>query len=72
MHDGGQGSFDFAHGGPNAMERLLKIFDDVDDVLAVARLQAGPLAVTLALLVAFLAVVGGVFLFGPADLYASP
>lgn len=72
MNDGGQGSFDFTHGGPNVMERLLKIFDDVDDVLAVARLQAGPLAVTLALLVAFLAVVGGMLFFGPADLYASP
>jgi hypothetical protein len=72
MSDGGQGSFDFAHGGPNAMERLLKLFDDVDDFCAVARLQAGPLAVTLALLVVFLAAVGAVFLLGPPDLYASP
>ena len=72
MSDGGQGSFDFTHGGPNAMERLLKLFDDVDDVLAVARLQAGPLAVTLALLAVFMAAVAGVFLFGSADLVASP
>ena len=54
------------------MERLLRWLDDVDDFLAVARLQMGPMAVTLVLLVVFLAVVGAVFVLGPADLLAAP
>ena len=54
------------------MERFLKWLDDVDDFLAVARLQAGPLLVTVALVAAFLAVLGIVFVLGPPDLHASP
>jgi hypothetical protein len=54
------------------MERLLRWLDDVDDFLAVARLQMGPVVVTLALLAVFLAVVGAVFVLGPADLHAAP
>ena len=54
------------------MERLLKWLDDIDDFLAVARLQAGPALVTLVLLVAFLAVLGIVFVLGPPDLHAAP
>lgn len=54
------------------MERILKLLDDVDDFLAVARLQVGPVVVTIALLAAFLAVVGVVFVLGPPDLHAAP
>jgi hypothetical protein len=54
------------------MERILKVLDDVDDFLAVARLQVGPVVVTIALLAAFLAVVGVVFVLGPPDLHAAP
>jgi hypothetical protein len=54
------------------MERILKWLDDVDDFLAVARLQAGPVVVTIALLAVFLAVLGAVFLLGPPDLHAAP
>jgi hypothetical protein len=54
------------------MERFLKWIDDWDDLLAMLRLQAGPVLVTLLLLAAFLAVVGAVFVFGPPDLLAAP
>ena len=54
------------------MERLLKWLDDVDDLLAVTRLQLGPVAVTVALLVLFLAVLGIVFVSAPPDLLAAP
>jgi hypothetical protein len=54
------------------MERILKWLDDVDDFLAVARLQAGPVVVTIALLAVFLAVLGAVLLLGPPDLHAAP
>ena len=54
------------------MERFLKWFDDVDDLLAVLRLQAGPLLVTVVLFMAFLAIVGAVFVFGPPVLHAAP
>jgi hypothetical protein len=54
------------------MERLLKWLDDMDDWLAVARLQAGPVLVTVALLAAFLAALGIVFVLGPSDLLAAP
>jgi hypothetical protein len=54
------------------MERFLKWLDDVDDFLAVARLQAGPALVTVALLAAFLALLGIVFVLGPPDLHAAP
>jgi hypothetical protein len=54
------------------MERLLKWIDDFDDLFAVARVQAGPVLVTLLLLVAFVVTVGAVFLFGPPDLLAAP
>jgi hypothetical protein len=54
------------------MERILKWLDDLDDVVAVTRLQAGPVFVTIALLVAFLAVLGFAFVLGPPDLLAAP
>jgi len=54
------------------MERLLKWLDDIDDFLAVTRLQAGPVAVTLVLLVLFVAVVAAVFVLGPPELLAAP
>lgn len=54
------------------MERLLKWIDEFDDLFAVARVQAGPVLVTLLLLVAFAVTVGAVFLFGPPDLLAAP
>lgn len=49
------------------MEQLLKWLDDLDDVFAVTRLQIGPLAATLALLMLFVAAVGVVFLIAPPD-----
>ena len=54
------------------MDRFLKLLDDVDDFLAVTRLQAGPVLVTVALLAAFLAVLGIVLVLGPPDLLAAP
>jgi hypothetical protein len=54
------------------MERLLKWLDDWDDLLALARVQAGPILVTLALLVMFVAIVAAVFVLGPPDLHAAP
>jgi hypothetical protein len=54
------------------MERILKWLDDIDDFLAVTRLQAGPVLVTIALLVMFLAVLGVAFVLGPPDLLAAP
>jgi hypothetical protein len=54
------------------MERLLKWLDDVDDLLAVTRLQLGPVAVTVALLALFLAVLGVVFVIAPPELFAAP
>ena len=54
------------------MERLLKWIDDFDDLVAVTRLQAGPLVVSLLLLAALLAAVAAVMVLGPPDLRASP
>ncbi len=54
------------------MERLLKWMDDFDDLVALARLQAGPLVVTLLLLAAFLVAVAAVMVLGPPDLLAAP
>lgn len=54
------------------MERLLKWLDDLDDFLAVTRLQAGPVLTTVALLLLFLAVLGMVLVLGPPDLHAAP
>jgi hypothetical protein len=54
------------------MERFLKWLDDVDDFLAVARLQAGPVLVTITLLAVFLAVLGVMFVLGPPALHAAP
>jgi len=58
--------------GANTVERLLRWLDDVDDFLAVTWLQAGPVALTVVLLVLFLAVVGAAFVLGPPDLLAAP
>lgn len=57
---------------PSQMERFLKWLDDWDDLLALARVQAGPILVTLALLLMFVAIVGAVFVLGPPDLHAAP
>ena len=54
------------------MERFLKWLDDFDDVFAMLRARAPSVIVTALLLVAFVAVVGAVFVFGPPDLLASP
>jgi hypothetical protein len=54
------------------MERLLKWIDDFDDLVALTRLQAGPVVVTLLLLVAFLVAVAAVMVLGPPDLLAAP
>jgi len=54
------------------MERLIKWLDDFDDLLTVGRVQAPALLVTVALLGAFLAVVGAVLVFGPPALLAAP
>jgi len=54
------------------MERLLKWLDDWDDLWALVRVQAGPIMVTLVLLVVFVAIVGAVFVLGPPDLHAAP
>ena len=54
------------------MEHLLKWLDDLDDLLAVLRLQFGPALVTVALLALFLAVLGAVFVMAPPDLLAAP
>jgi hypothetical protein len=53
------------------MERLLKWLDDCDDLLAMARLQGGPLLVSLLLLAAFLVAVGAVLVLGPPILLAA-
>jgi hypothetical protein len=58
--------------GITAMERILKLLDDLDDLRALLRVQAKPLAVTLLLLVVFVAVVAGVFVLGPPELHAAP
>ncbi len=54
------------------MERFLKWLDDFDDLYAMARVQAGPVIVTLLLLVAFVAIAGAAFVLGPSDLLAAP
>jgi hypothetical protein len=54
------------------MERILKWLDDLDDLMAVTRLQLGPVFVTIALLTVFIAVLGVVFVLGPPDLHAAP
>jgi hypothetical protein len=54
------------------MERLLKWLDDLDDLLVVLHVQTKPVVVTALLLVAFLAVLGVVFVFGPPTLHAAP
>jgi len=54
------------------MERLLKWLDEIDDLAGLFRMQAPALLITVALLGAFLAVVGAVLVFGPPDLLAAP
>jgi hypothetical protein len=54
------------------MEFLLKWLDDLDDLFAVVRLQAGPVLVTVALLAVFLTVVAAAFVLGPPQLLAAP
>jgi hypothetical protein len=54
------------------MERILMLLDDLDDFLAVSWRHAGPVAITVALLLVFVAVVGTIFVLGPPDLLAAP
>jgi hypothetical protein len=54
------------------MERILKWLDELDDFLAVVRLQGGALLVTAVLIALFLAMLGVVFVLGPPELLASP
>ena len=54
------------------MDRILKLLDDFDDLIAFLHVHGRSVVVTLLLLVAFMAVVGGVFLLGPPDLLAAP
>lgn len=54
------------------MERILKWLDDLDDLLVVVHVQTRPVVVTALLLVAFLAVLGAVLVFGPPVLHAAP
>ncbi len=54
------------------MERFLKLLDEIDDLLVLCRVQAPGLLVTVALLAAFLALLGTVLVFGPPDLLAAP
>lgn len=54
------------------MERLLQWLDDFDDLRAMLRVQARPVMVTLVLLVAFLTLLGALFVAGPLDLNAAP
>ena len=54
------------------MERILKWLDDLDDLLVVLHLQTKPVLITMVLLVAFLAILGAVFVFGPPVLHAAP
>jgi hypothetical protein len=54
------------------MEWILKYLDELDDLRALVRVQAGPVIVTAVLLAAFLAVVAGVFVLGPPELLAAP
>lgn len=54
------------------MECFLKWIDDIDDLVAMLRLQAGPLVVMLLLSGVFVAAVGALFLFGPPELLAAP
>ena len=55
-----------------SMEWILKCLDELDDLRALVRVQAGPVVVTALLLVAFLAVVAGVFVLAPPELLAAP
>ena len=54
------------------MERILKWLDDLDDLVAVVRLQVKPVLVTSALLAVFLAALATVLVLGTPDLLASP
>jgi hypothetical protein len=53
------------------MERILKILDDVDDVVADLRHHSPRLLATVALLVVFATVVAALFVYGPPDLLAA-
>jgi hypothetical protein len=54
------------------MERLLKWFDNFDDLMDVFRLQAPAVVVTVLLAVALVAGVGALLLLGPPNLLAAP
>jgi len=56
----------------NAMEWVLKLLDDLDDLQAFIHAHARPLKVTLLLLVVFLAILAGVYVLGPRGLQATP
>lgn len=54
------------------MEWILKWLDELDDLRALVRVQAGPVIVTALLLVAFVVILAGVFVLGPPELLAAP
>lgn len=54
------------------MVRVLKVLDDLDDLLAVVHVHTRSVVVTLLLLAAFFVVVGAVIVLGPPDLLAAP
>ena len=53
------------------MERILKIMDEIDDVLANLRHVSPSVVTTVLLLVVFAAAVAGLFVYGPPDLLAA-
>ena len=54
------------------MEPLLKWRDDLDDLTDVFRVQAPSVIITGLLVVAFIAGLGALLLFGPPELLAAP
>ena len=54
------------------MEILLKCLDDLDDLVAVLRLQFRSLFTTRMLLICFLAALAAVLVLGPPNLLAAP
>jgi hypothetical protein len=53
------------------MERILKILDDLDDLLANLLHYSPKVMTTVLLLVVFAAVVTALFVYGPPDLLAA-
>jgi hypothetical protein len=56
----------------DAMERLLKWLDDIDDLMVVFRVQAPAVLITVLLATAFGAGMATLLLLAPPDLLAAP